>query len=221
MGRGRTEKVTAFALASLAGTVAKMAGDICLFNSQNFGFISLPDNLTTGSSIMPHKKNPDVFELIRARCNKIQGLPAEIGNILINLPSGYFRDFQVIKESFLPVFDEMHDCLEIASYAVSKITPAENILENERYRYLFSVEEVNRLVMRGIPFRDAYKKVAAAIADGSYNTDGIADHTHAGSIGNLCNDRIRGKMNHILKRFEFKRAEIAFENLLRGYSDGN
>jgi len=215
MGRGKTERTTAFALASLAGTLARMAGDICLFNSQNFGFISLPDNLTTGSSIMPHKKNPDVFELIRAKCNRIQALPVEIGNILINLPSGYFRDMQVIKESFLPVFGETGNCLDIACYAVSKITPAKDLLKDERYRNLFSVEEVNQLVLQGIPFRDAYKKVAAQIADGTFVADEKISHSHQGSIGNLCNDRITEKMERVMKSFDFEAKEKAYGNLLK------
>lgn len=217
MGRGKTEKIVATALASLAGTVAKMAGDVCMFNSQNFGFVSLPDELTTGSSIMPHKKNPDVFELLRARCNKIQSLPVQIGQIITNLPSGYFRDLQIIKESFLPVFGEMLECLEMASYAVSKIKPVDNILNDEKYSYLFSVEEVNKLVIQGVPFRDAYKKVAASIADGSYRADSEIRHTHCGSIGNLCNNLIRDKMNQVMDRFNFSRAEEAYERLLSMY----
>jgi argininosuccinate lyase len=220
MGRGKTEKITAFALASLAATLSKMAGDICLFNNQNFGFLSLPDELTTGSSIMPHKKNPDVFELIRARCNKIQSLPVEIAQLLTNLPSGYFRDLQVIKESFLRVFDDLIDCMEIAAYSVSKISPAGNILKDEKYRYLFSVEKVNQLVMNGMPFRDAYKKVAASIADNTYAAEESISHTHAGSIGNLCNSEIKVKMDRIVKGFDFKKAEVAFAELLKGFGDG-
>ncbi|HEX2394623.1 MAG TPA: argininosuccinate lyase [Bacteroidales bacterium] len=219
MGRGKTEKITAFALASLAGTLSKMAGDVCLYNSQNFGFISLPDELTTGSSIMPHKKNPDVFELIRARCNRIQALPVEITNVLINLPSGYFRDLQVIKESFLPVFDEIKNCLDITIYCISRVTPTHNILEDKRYQHLFTVEVVNKLVLEGMPFRDAYKKVAASIADGTYASDVKINHTHAGSIGNLCNDKIKQKMDQILQGFDFNRAETAFKKLLTGISD--
>jgi len=220
MGRGKTEKITAFAMASIAGTLAKMAGDICLFNSQNFGFISLPDELTTGSSIMPHKKNPDVFELLRAKCNHIQAIPLEIGNLLINLPSGYARDFQVIKESFLPIFGELKNCLEIAAYAVSKIIPVKDILKDERYKHLFSVEEVNKLVLKGIPFRDAYKQVAAEIAEETYHSDRMIHHTHSGSIGNLANDRIVEKMDRILMGFDFETAEKAFRNLLKGFKDG-
>ena len=190
MSRGRTERMTSFGLSSLASTLARMAGDVCLFASQNFGLLRLPDEFTTGSSIMPHKKNPDVFELIRAKCNKIQSLPGEIEHIFLNLPSGYFRDMQIIKESFLPVFSEMKTCLAIAAYALEKVIPVENTLEDPRYKYIFSVEEVNRLVMEGIPFRQAYKEVAAQIADGSYNGNPNVKHTHEGSIGNLCNNRI-------------------------------
>lgn len=214
MSRGKTERIVSFALSSLAGTLSKLAGDICLFNSQNFGFISLPDELTTGSSIMPHKKNPDVFELIRARCNKIQALPLEIGHIWVNLPSGYFRDMQIIKESFLPVFGELKDCLRISTYAVSKIKPAENILQDDRYHYVFSVEEVNKLVMQGMPFREAYKKVALQISGNSYRPDRNVNHTHEGSIGNLCNNHIGEKMAGILKTFDFERKDNAYRKLL-------
>jgi argininosuccinate lyase len=215
MSRGKTESVVSFALSSVAGTVAKMAGDICLFNSQNFGFLSLPDELTTGSSIMPHKKNPDVFELIRAKCNKIQALPGEIDHIRMNLPSGYFRDMQVIKESFLPVFDEFKNILEISIYAVSKITPSENILKDQRYRYIFSVEEVNKLVLGGMPFRDAYKTVAKQISEGNFNASQTVIHTHEGSIGNLCNDKISLKFENIWNEFDFESKENAYRKLLK------
>ena len=214
MSRGKTERLASFALASVAGTLSRMAVDLCLFASQNFGLVLLPDELTTGSSIMPHKKNPDVFELIRAKCNKIQALPNEITSILLNLPSGYFRDMQVIKESFLPVFGELNDCLHMASYAVGKIMPVENTLADERYRYIFSVEEVNRLTEEGMPFRDAYKKVAEQIADGSYNPERIALHTHAGSIGNLCNASIAMKMQSVSDLFDFERKDLAIGKLL-------
>jgi argininosuccinate lyase len=215
MSRGKTEKIVSFALASLASTVSRLAGDICLFNSQNFGFISLPDEFTTGSSIMPHKKNPDVFELIRARCNKIQALPVEIGNVLINLPSGYFRDMQMIKESFLPVFADMISCLGIASYAVSGIKPAHNVLLDEKYRDVFSVEEVNKLVLEGVPFREAYKIVAERISKGTFNPQTKIHHTHEGSIGNLCNHEITLKMESIMKAFDFDKKEKAYRKLLR------
>jgi argininosuccinate lyase len=216
MSRGKTERLTSFALASVAGTLSRLASDVCLYASQNFGLFVLPDELTTGSSIMPHKKNPDVFELIRARCNKIQALPGEITYILLNLPSGYFRDMQVIKASFLPVFGELSDCLHMASHAVANLVPVENTLADEKYRYIFSVEEVNRLVAEGMPFREAYKKVAAQIADGSYHPEGHALHTHAGSIGNLCNDRIAAKMQSVTGLFNFEKKNRAIRKLLKG-----
>jgi argininosuccinate lyase len=215
MSRGKTERIVSFALASLAGTISKMAGDVCLFASQNFGFLTLPDELTTGSSIMPHKKNPDVFELIRARCNKIQALPGEIDHIWVNLPSGYFRDMQIIKESFLPVFQDMRNCLEMSAYAMARITPVKDILKDERYRYVFSVEEVNKLVLQGVPFREAYRKVALQIREGSYRPDDRLFHTHEGSLGNLCNDRIAQKMNDVLNRFAFENKDNAYRKLLR------
>jgi argininosuccinate lyase len=215
MSRGKTERIVSFALASLAGTLSKMAGDICLFASQNFGFLTLPDELTTGSSIMPHKKNPDVFELIRAKCNKIQALPNEIDHIWNNLPSGYFRDMQIIKESFLPVFAEVKNCISMATYAVSRITPKENILLDERYRYVFSVEAVNQLVLQGTPFREAYKQVALEIKEGSYKPVQNLHHTHEGSIGNLCNDQILEKMNAVMDSFRFDKKDNACHKLLR------
>ena len=214
MSRGRTERLTSFGLSSIAATLSKLAGDVCLYASQNFGLLQLPDEFTTGSSIMPHKKNPDVFELIRAKCNKIQALPGETEHILMNLPSGYFRDLQIIKESFLPVFSEMKTCLTIAAYALEKIIPVENTLEDSRYRYIFSVEEVNRLVMEGTPFRQAYQEIAAQIAGGSYRSEHTVLHTHEGSIGNLCNDRIMAKIEKAIARFQFDRKDRAIENLL-------
>ena len=191
MGRGKTERNVAFALASVAGTVSKLAFDACLFNSQNFSFVRLPKECTTGSSIMPHKKNPDVFELTRAKCNKLQSLPQQIMMIMNNLPSGYFRDLQIIKEVFLPAFDELHDILEMTTYIIRKMEVNEHILEDSRYDLMFSVEEVNRLATNGMPFRDAYKKVGLDIEAGSFKPDKNIHHTHEGSIGNLCNDRIR------------------------------
>ena len=213
LSRGRTERIVSYALSSLAGTLSRMAGDVCLFASQNFGLLVLPDAFTTGSSIMPHKKNPDVFELIRARCNKIQALPGEIDHIYLNLPSGYFRDMQIIKESFLPVFTEMKTCLEIAAYALSEIRPVENTLQDELYRYIFSVEEVNKLVMQGIPFREAYRIIAGKIADGTYQSEQTIHHTHEGSIGNLCNDRIFLKMEKVFTLFRFEKKDEALEEL--------
>jgi argininosuccinate lyase len=215
MSRGRTERITSFGLSSLAATLSKMAGDVCLYASQNFGLLRLPDEFTTGSSIMPHKKNPDVFELIRAKCNRIQALPGEIGHIFLNLPSGYFRDLQIIKESFLPVFSEMKTCLTITAYALEKIIPVENTLDDDRYRYVFSVEEVNRLVMEGTPFRQAYQEIAAQIAAGTYQSDQPVKHTHEGSIGNLCNDRIVQKIEKVVALFQFERKDKAMDKLLR------
>lgn len=214
MSRGRTERITAYALSSLAGTLSKMAGDICLFASQNFGFLSLPEELTTGSSIMPHKKNPDVFELIRAKCNKIQALPNEIDHIWINLTSGYFRDMQIIKESFLPVFEELENCISMLAYAVARVAPAADILDDNKYQYIFSVEEVNKLVLEGMPFREAYKTVAKKIQEGNFHPAHAVLHTHEGSIGNLCNDRIARKLEILLQQFRFERKDQAYLRLL-------
>ena len=215
MGRGKMERNVAFALASLAGTVAKMAFDACLFNCQNFGFIKLPKECTTGSSIMPHKKNPDVFELIRAKCNKIQSLPQQIMLIINNLPTGYFRDLQIIKEVFLPAFDELIDCLDMATYIIGKMEVNKHILENSMYDPIFSVEEVNRLAAAGMPFRDAYKKVGLEIEAGTFKADKHIHHTHEGSMGNLCNDKIEKMMQDTLDGFHFERAENAEKQLLK------
>lgn len=215
MGRGKTERNTAFAMASVAGTLAKMAFDACLFNSQNFSFVRLPKECTTGSSIMPHKKNPDVFELIRAKSNKLQALPQQITLIMNNLPSGYFRDLQIIKEEFLPAFDELKDCLRMAAYIINRMEVNEHILDDKRYDLMFSVEEVNRLAAAGMPFRDAYKKVGLDIEAGRFTPDKNIHHTHEGSIGNLCNDRISALMDTILEGFTFKKAEQAEKNLLK------
>lgn len=215
MGRGKMERNVAFALASLAGTVAKMAFDACLFNCQNFGFIKLPKECTTGSSIMPHKKNPDVFELIRAKCNKIQSLPQQIMLIINNLPTGYFRDLQIIKEVFLPAFDELIDCLDMATYIIGKMEVNKHILENSMYDPIFSVEEVNRLAAAGMPFRDAYKKVGLEIEAGTFKADKHIHHTHEGSMGNLCNDKIEKIMQDTLDGFHFERAENAEKQLLK------
>jgi argininosuccinate lyase len=214
MSRGKTERITAYALSSLAGTLSKMAGDICLFASQNFGFLTLPEELTTGSSIMPHKKNPDVFELIRAKCNKIQALPGEIDHIWINLTTGYFRDMQIIKESFLPVFEELENCVSMMAYAVVRIKPAADILNDNKYQYIFSVEEVNKLVLEGMPFREAYMTVAKKIREGSYHAHEAVLHTHEGSIGNLCNDRIARKLELLLQQFRFEQKDQAYSRLL-------
>ena len=215
MGRGKTERNVAFAMASVAGTLAKMAFDACLFNCQNFGVIRLPKECTTGSSIMPHKKNPDVFELIRAKCNKLQALPEQITLIMNNLPVGYFRDLQIIKEVFLPAFGELKDCLRMAAYIISKMEVNRNILDNPMYDPMFSVEEVNRLAAAGMPFRDAYRKVGMEIENGTYRADRNICHTHEGSMGNLCNDRIAELMKSVYDGFGFSRAEEAEKELLK------
>ena len=215
MGRGRVERNTAFAMASIAGTLSKMAYDACLFNSQNFSFVKLPKECTTGSSIMPHKKNPDVFELIRAKSNKLQALPQQITLIMNNLPVGYFRDLQIIKEVFLPAFGELTDCLDMAAYIIERMEVNEHILDNPIYDPMFSVEEVNRLVVGGMPFRDAYKKVGLDIENGTFVADKHLNHTHEGSIGNLCNDRIVRYMDEIEVGFGFERVSEAMEKLLK------
>ena len=214
MGRGKMERNVAFALASIAGTLSKLAYDACLFNSQNFGFVKLPDDCTTGSSIMPHKKNPDVFELTRAKCNKLQALPQQIMMIANNLPSGYFRDLQIIKEVFLPAFQELKDCLQMATYIMHEIRVNEHILDDKRYDPIFSVEEVNRLAREGMPFRDAYKRVGLEIEAGEFTPVKEVHHTHEGSIGNLCNDRITALMQETMAGFHFERMEAAEKALL-------
>ena len=215
MGRGKTERNTAFALASVAGTLAKMAFDACMFNSQNFGFVRLPKECTTGSSIMPHKKNPDVFELIRAKSNKLQALPVQVTMIMNNLPSGYFRDLQIIKEEFLQAFGELKDCLRMAAYIINRIEVNDHILDDPKYDLMFSVEEVNRLAASGMPFRDAYKKVGLDIEAGRFTPCKDINHTHEGSIGNLCNDKIAALMDGILDGFTFERVEQAERELLK------
>lgn len=216
MGRGKNERNVAFALAGIAGTVAKLAFDACMFNSQNFGFVRLPDECTTGSSIMPHKKNPDVFELIRARCNKLQALPTQVVMIMNNLPCGYFRDLQEIKEVFLPAFDQLLSCLRMTTYIVARMRVNEHILDDARYDLMFSVEEVNRLASEGMPFRDAYKKVGLDIEAHQFTPNKEIHHTHEGSIGNLCNDRIAALMQATYARFGFERVSEAEKKLLGG-----
>ena len=213
MGRGKMERNVAFALASVAGTLSKLAFDACLFNSQNFAFVKLPDECTTGSSIMPHKKNPDVFELTRAKCNKIQALPQQIMLIMNNLPSGYFRDLQIIKEVFLPCFQELRDCLSMVTYIIQRIKVNEHILNDPRYDLMFSVEEVNRLATEGMPFRDAYKKVGMDIQAGHFKPCKEVHHTHEGSIGNLCNEEIRALMDEVWNGFHFEQMEEAERQL--------
>lgn len=214
MGRGKTERNVAFSMASIAGTLAKLAYDACMFNSQNFNFVKLPADCTTGSSIMPHKKNPDVFELTRAKCNKLQALPVTVTMIMNNLPVGYFRDLQIIKEAFLPAFDELKDCLQMAAYIINKMEVNEHILDNSIYDPMFSVEEVNRLAKEGMPFRDAYKKVGLDIEAGNFTPNKDIHHTHEGSIGNLCNDKIQALMDDVIAGFKFDKMEKAIGYLL-------
>jgi argininosuccinate lyase len=215
MGRGKMERTVANALAGIAATVAKLAFDACMFTSQNFGFIRLPDEFTTGSSIMPHKKNPDVFELTRAKCNKIQSIPQQIMMITNNLPSGYFRDLQIIKEVFIPVFAELTDCLEMTALMMAQVEINTEILKDSRYDYLFSVEEVNRLTLSGLPFRDAYKQVGLEIEAGNFKPDKTVHHTHQGSIGNLCNKEICTYKNQVVAQFTFDKVRNAETELLK------
>ena len=216
MGRGKTERNIAFAMAGIASTLSKLAFDACLFNSQNFGFVKLPAECTTGSSIMPHKKNPDVFELIRAKSNKLQSLPVQITMMMNNLPSGYSRDFQLIKEVFMPAFEELLDCLQMTEYIIARTEVNEHIIDDPRYDAMFSVEEVNRRVLSGTSFRDAYKQVGLEIEAGNFVPDKNIHHTHAGSVGNLCNDKIAELMASTINEFHFERAEQAEQKLLKG-----
>jgi len=214
MGRGKTERILGQAMSSVAASLAKMAMDVCLFINQNFGFISFPDELTTGSSIMPHKKNPDVFELIRSRCNKIQALPNEIAMMTTNLPSGYHRDLQLLKENLFPAITSLNECLEMTTYMLQHIRIKDDILADKKYAYLFSVEVVNELALKGIPFREAYKIVGETIENGTFSPSTKVNHTHEGSIGNLCNPEIQGMMEEILSQFKFEKTTAAIEKLL-------
>lgn len=214
MGRGKTERILAQAMSSVAASLAKMAMDICLFINQNFGFISFPDELTTGSSIMPHKKNPDVFELIRSRCNKIQALPNEIALMTTNLPSGYHRDLQLLKENLFPAITSLNECLEMTTFMLQHIHVKDNILEDKKYAYLFSVEVVNELALKGTPFREAYKIVGESIDKGTFAPGKAVNHTHEGSIGNLCNAEIENMMAEILSQFRFEKTHSAIAKLL-------
>jgi len=215
MGRGKTERIVAQSLANVADTLAKFSMDACLYLNQNFGFISFPDELTTGSSIMPHKKNPDVFELIRSYCNRIKALPNEITLMTTNLPSGYHRDLQLLKEHLFPSFQVLKDCIEMAGLMLSNISVKEGILEDPKYKYLFSVEEVNKQVLEGTAFRDAYKKTGIDIGIGTFVYDTKLNHTHEGSMGNLCNDEIKKQMQKIIDSFPFKSIHEAISNLLK------
>ena len=214
MGRGKTERIVASALANIAASLAKLSMDACLYLNQNFAFISFPDELTTGSSIMPHKKNPDVFELIRSHCNRIQALPNEIMLMTTNLPSGYHRDLQLIKEHIIPAFENLNDSLQMAGLMLSNIEIKKDLLKDEKYAFMFSVEEVNKLVLQGMPFRDAYKKVGADIEAGNFSHSTSPIHTHEGSIGNLCNNEIQVMMQNIIQKFNFDKVKIALQQLL-------
>lgn len=214
MGRGKAERVVATALANVADTLGRLSMDACLFLNQNFGFVSFPPQLTTGSSIMPHKKNPDVFELIRSYCNRIKALPNEIMLMTTNLPSGYHRDLQLLKEHLFPTFKTLKDCIDMAGLMLSNIEVKKNILEEEKYKYLFSVEEVNKLVLQGLPFRDAYKKIGADIGENNFTYSPVVNHTHEGSIGNLCNAEIKGMMQKATEGFNFSKVERALQHLL-------
>jgi len=215
MGRGKTERILAQAMSSIAATLAKMAMDVCLFINQNFSFISFPAELTTGSSIMPHKKNPDVFELIRSRCNKIQALPNEIAMMITNLPSGYHRDLQLLKENLFPAITSLNECLEIATFMFQNITIKDDILKDKKYNYLFSVEVVNELALQGVPFREAYKIVGEQIENGTFAPSSQIHHTHEGSIGNLCNEQITAGMQDVLSQFGFGKVNKAIEDLVK------
>jgi argininosuccinate lyase len=199
MSRGRLEKMTSYGLSSVAGTLAKMGMDICQYMSQNYDFISFPDKLTTGSSIMPHKKNPDVFELVRAKCNSIQSLPNEFTIITNNLPTGYHRDYQLLKEKLFPAVESLKSCLYISTFMLEHIQVNAEAIEGEKYKYIYSVEEVNKKVQQGVPFRKAYQEIGEAIENGDFEPDRELNHTHEGSIGNLCNDEIREKFNKALQ----------------------
>jgi argininosuccinate lyase len=214
MGRGKAERVVAMAMANIADTLSRLSMDACLFLNQNFGFISFPPQLTTGSSIMPHKKNPDVFELIRSYCNRIKALPNEIMLMTTNLPSGYHRDLQLLKEHLFPSFVVLKNCIEMAGLMLSNIEVKKELLQDERYKYLFSVEEVNKLVLQGLPFRDAYKKVGLAIEADKFLYSTAILHTHEGSIGHLCTEEIRGMMQKAVEGFNFSKTERALEQLL-------
>ncbi len=215
MGRGKTERILAQGMSAIAATLAKFAMDVCLYINQNFGFISFPAHLTTGSSIMPHKKNPDVFELIRSRCNKIQALPNEIALMTTNLPSGYHRDLQLLKENLFPAFTSLKDCLEIATFMLENISVKENVLDDPKYDYLFSVEVVNNEVLKGVPFREAYRTIGIDIEAGRFKPSKEVNHTHEGSIGNLCNDQIQRMIQQVKATFEFEKVEQAIDELLK------
>ena len=215
MGRGKTERIVAASIANIAATLSKLSMDACLYLNQNFSFVSFPDELTTGSSIMPHKNNPDVFELIRSHCNRIQALPNEIMLMTTNLPSGYQRDLQLLKEHIIPAFQNLQVCLQMAGLMLSNIEIKQDLLKDEKYKFLFSVEEVNKLVVQGTPFRDAYKKVGLDIEAGTFTYTPTTAHTHEGSIGNLCNDQLQRMMDEVLLKYNFEKVQLAIDNLLQ------
>jgi argininosuccinate lyase len=215
MGRGKTERIITQAIANIAATLAKMAMDQALYLSQNFAFVSYPDTLTTGSSIMPHKKNPDVWEIMRGKCNRLQALPNDVAMMTTNLPSGYHRELQLLKELLFPAFSDLKNCLHMATFMLQHIEVKTDILNDPKYAYLFSVEEVNRLVLGGAPFRDAYKQVGLAIEQGNFNPDKKINHTHEGSIGNLGNEQIRAAMDDLLGKFNFEKVEKAIDSLVK------
>lgn len=215
MSRGKSERIVAQALSNVAATLNKLSMDCTLYMNQNFGFISFPDELTTGSSIMPHKKNPDVFELIRAKCNQLQALPNNVALLTTNLPSGYHRDFQLLKEYLFPAFVTINGCIDMMHLMISNMKIKKDLLSNEQYKYLFSVEEVNRLVLQGVPFRDAYKKVGLAIEEGKFEYSTAVNHTHEGSIGNLCTKQIAEAMHEAIKAFDFEKYHEAINNLVK------
>jgi argininosuccinate lyase len=214
MSRGKSEKIVAQAIGNVAATLNKLSMDCCLYMNQNFGFISFPDELTTGSSIMPHKKNPDVFELIRAKCNQLQALPNDVTLLTTNLTSGYHRDFQLLKEYLFPAFTTLNNCLDMMHLMISNMKIKHDLLSNEQYKYLFSVEEVNKLVLQGVPFRDAYKKVGGDIEAGQFEYTTDVHHTHEGSIGNLCTTQIADMMQNAVAGFGFERYHQAIDRLL-------
>jgi len=214
MGRGKTERILAQGMSAVAATLAKLSMDVCLYMNQNFGFITFPDHLTTGSSIMPHKKNPDVFELVRSRCNKIQALPNEIALMTTNLPSGYHRDLQLLKENLFPAFGSLNECLEITTFMLENIRIKEGILDDPKYDYLFSVEVVNNEVLKGVPFREAYRNIGLAIEAGTFKPQKEVNHTHEGSIGNLCNAQITEAFNQVVAAYGFDRVNQALKELV-------
>ncbi|HHP7242622.1 MAG TPA: argininosuccinate lyase [Cyclobacteriaceae bacterium] len=214
MTRGKSERIVANALASIASTLSKLSMDCCLYMGQDFGFISFPENLTTGSSIMPHKKNPDVFEVVRGKCNKLQALPVEITMVMNNLPLGYHRDLQVIKENFIPAFRALLDCLKMTQHMLAHIKVTPDLLNNEKYRYIYSVELVNKLVLEGISFREAYQQVGKMIEETTYNPPREINHTHEGSVGNLCNDQVKAAFDEVYERFPFKKVKVVIDNLM-------